>query len=125
VDLADGRGGAAVEAMRAAADREDATEKNAVTPGPLAPARELLADMYLDLKQPARALAEYEAVLKKEPNRFRAVFGAGHAAALLGNRAVATRYFDQLIRICARADAPPRPELAEARRFASAPSRRR
>ena len=40
--------------MRAAADREDATEKNAVTPGPLAPARELLGDMLLDNGEPRR-----------------------------------------------------------------------
>ena len=34
--------------MRAAAAAEDATEKAAVTPGPLAPARELLGEMLLE-----------------------------------------------------------------------------
>jgi hypothetical protein len=53
--------------MRAAADREDLTEKNAVTPGPIAPASELLGDMLLEMRQPAQALKEYEATLKKEP----------------------------------------------------------
>ena len=51
--------------MRAAAVREDATEKNAVTPGPIAPARELLGEMLLQLKQPAEALKEFQATLKK------------------------------------------------------------
>ena len=41
--------------MREAATREDATEKSAVTPGPLAPARELLGDMLMELKRPAEA----------------------------------------------------------------------
>ena len=55
--------------MREAATREDATEKSAVTPGPLAPARELLGDMLVVLDKPDEARAEYAAALKKEPNR--------------------------------------------------------
>jgi len=55
--------------MREAATREDATEKSAVTPGPLAPARELLGDMLMELHRPAEARAEYRATLEKEPNR--------------------------------------------------------
>ena len=73
--------------MRTAATREDATEKSAVTPGPVAPARELLGDMLLELKQPAAALKEYQAVMKKEPNRFRAIYGAASAASLAGDQA--------------------------------------
>jgi len=48
---------------------EDATEKSAVTPGPLAPARELLGDMLVALNRPGEASAEYRATLQKEPNR--------------------------------------------------------
>jgi Tfp pilus assembly protein PilF len=103
--------------MRAAADREDATEKNAVTPGPLAPARELLAYMLLDNGDPALALKEFEATMKKEPNRFRALAGAAKAAAAAGDRAKAARYYAQLLKMCARADAAARPELADARAF--------
>jgi hypothetical protein len=69
IDLADGRATEALSRMREAATREDATEKNAVTPGPLAPARELLGDMLVELKRPAAAVVEYKAVLKVEPNR--------------------------------------------------------
>jgi hypothetical protein len=58
---------------RAAAEMEDRTEESAVTPGPLAPVRELLGQMLLQLAQPAEALKEFEATLKKEPNPFRGV----------------------------------------------------
>ena len=62
--------------MMAAADLEDRTEKAAVTPGPLAPARELLGEMLLQMGKPTEALEAFEATLKKEPNRFRALSGA-------------------------------------------------
>ena len=115
--LVDGRSADAVAGQRAAADMEDRTEKSAVTPGPLAPARELLGEMLLQLNQPGDALKEFEATLKKEPNRFRAVYGAAKAAALAGNRAQARAYYGQLLKICERADTPDRPELADARNF--------
>jgi hypothetical protein len=114
--LAEGRTAEAIATMRAAALREDATEKNAVTPGPLAPARELLGDMLLETKQPSAALIEYEATLKKEPNRFRAVNGAARASAESGDQETARRYYAQLLQIAAKADSPGRPELAEAKR---------
>jgi hypothetical protein len=84
LDLAEGRRDSALARMRAAVSREDATEKSAVTPGPLAPARELLADMLMQLNMPAEALAEYRKTLLKEPNRRRAIAGAARAAALSG-----------------------------------------
>ena len=66
--------------MRETADMEDLTDKSAVTPGPIAPARELLGFMLLENSQPKEALVEFEAVMKKEPNRFLAIYGAGKAA---------------------------------------------
>jgi hypothetical protein len=69
IDLAEKRDTDAVARMREAATREDATEKNAVSPGPLAPARELLGDMLMELGRVDEAKAEYRATLKKEPNR--------------------------------------------------------
>src|SRR5262245_17278469 len=117
--LAEGKHAEAVTAMRAAAAREDATDKNAVTPGPIAPARELLGEMLLELKQPAAALVEFQTTLKKEPNRFRAVYGAGRAAELSGDPATARSYYAQLVKICARADQPGRPELTAAKKMAA------
>jgi len=113
--LAEGRKDEAVKLMTEAAVREDATEKNAVTPGPIAPARELLGEMLLEMKRPADALREFQATMKKEPNRFRAVYGAAKAASLAGDKASARKYYADLLKIAAKADTPGRPELAEAR----------
>jgi len=77
LDLAEHRENDALMLMREATTREDATEKSAVTPGPLAPARELLGDMLMELKRPAEASAEYRATLQKEPNRRHALRRVG------------------------------------------------
>ena len=114
--LAEGKQAEALAAMREAADREDRTEKAAVTPGPLAPARELLGEMLLQVEQPKAALAEFQRVMVKEPNRFRALAGAATAAAAAGNRGLARTLHAQLLAICPRGDAPGRPELEAARR---------
>ena len=76
LDLAERRETGALRRMREAAAREDATEKSAVTPGPLAPARELLGDMLVELNRPAEA-AGYRATLQKEPNRRHALGSIG------------------------------------------------
>ena len=112
--LAAGEKEEALRRMKSAAELEDGTEKSAVTPGPLAPARELLGEMLLQMNQPAQALEQFEATLKKEPGRFRALYGAAHAAQLSGNRDASERYFRELLKVCARADKPGRPELADA-----------
>ena len=85
--------------MQEAATREDATEKSAVTPGPLAPARELLGDLLMELRRPQAALAAYRTMLDKEPNRYRSVEGARRAAAATGDRAAEATYAAQLRRL--------------------------
>ena len=117
--LAEGREADALALMRDAADREDRTEKAAVTPGPLAPARELLGEMLLQQTQPKAALAEFQKVMAKEPNRFRAVAGAAAAAAASGDAALARKLHAELVQICARGDTPGRAELETARRAAA------
>jgi Tfp pilus assembly protein PilF len=112
--MAEGRKTDAIAEMRATADAEDRTEKAAVTPGPLAPAREMLGEMLLQVNEPAQALKEFETTLAKEPNRFRALYGAATAAKLSGNKNAANKYFAQLLKMCERADKPGRPELQEA-----------
>ncbi len=105
----------ALRQMESAAALEDRTEKSAVTPGPLSPARELLGEMLLKNNEPAKALEQFEATLKKEPRRFRSLYGAAHAAQLVGNRDISQLYFRELLQVCASADKPGRPELKEAR----------
>jgi tetratricopeptide (TPR) repeat protein len=60
----------ALNNMSLSADMEDKTEKHPVTPGEILPARELLADMLMQMNKPGEALIMYEASLKKRPNRF-------------------------------------------------------
>jgi tetratricopeptide (TPR) repeat protein len=121
--LAEGRTTEALGEMQAAAALEDKTEKAAVTPGPLAPARELVGEMLLAMKQPAEALQAFEATLKKEPNRFRALAGAIKAATLAGQTETARAHARTLVALCAKADAAARPELAEAKALAAMASR--
>ncbi len=115
-ELAAGKKDEALRQMKSAAEMEDGTEKSAVTPGPLAPARELLGEMLLQMNQPAQALEQFEATLKKEPGRFRALYGAAHAAQLSGNRNASERYFRELLKVCGHGDKPGRSEVAEAQR---------
>lgn len=112
--LAQGRRGDALRDMVDAAQREDATEKSAITPGPLKPARELLGEMLLQLNQPKQALAEFAKTLHREPGRFRALYGAGRAAQSAGDTPASQGYFRRLLVICAHGDKPGRKELAEA-----------
>ena len=113
--LAVGKKQEALRQMESAAALEDGTEKSAVTPGPLSPARELLGEMLLKFNEPSKALEQFEATLQKEPRRFRSLYGAAHAARLVGNRDISQLYFRELLKVCARADMPGRPELKEAR----------
>ena len=92
VEHAQGQHDAALQTARAAADLEDKFEKHAVTPGPLIPARELLGDILLVHGKPADALVAYEATLKREPNRFRALLGAAKAAKAAGNTAALQKH---------------------------------
>jgi hypothetical protein len=119
---AEGKKDEGLRALTAAAVLEDTTDKSAITPGPIAPARELLGEMLLEANQPANALKEFEANLKKEPNRFRSVYGAGRAAESAGDAAKARTYYAQLVKMCERGDPQGRPELAHARQFTGAPT---
>ena len=114
--LAEGKKEEALRQMKEAAELEDGTEKSVVTPGPLAPARELLGEMLLEMKEPAQALEQFEATLKKEPERFRSLYGAAHAAQLSGNRDTSQKYFREVLKVCAPADKPGRSEVLEAER---------
>ena len=102
--LAEGKTTDALAHMSEAATREDATEKNAVTPGPLAPARELLGDMLMELGRPKEALTEYRATLEREPNRYRALAGARRAAAATGQTYAEEIYAGQLAKLTSSRD---------------------
>src|SRR5215813_12949825 len=106
----------ALTLMRSAADLEDKSEKSAVTPGRIIPARELLGEMLLEMNRPAEALQAFEASEKHDPNRFRGLYGASKAAALAGDQGKAKSYYEKLLVLAKNADTE-RPELKEAKAF--------
>jgi hypothetical protein len=113
---ADGRYDEALKAMSAAADAEDKTEKAPVTPGPLAPARELYGFMLLDRGMTKEALAAFEATMAKEPNRFNGYVGAAKAAQALGDTAKAKAAYEKLVALAADSNSD-RPTLVAAKAF--------
>ncbi|HET7107316.1 MAG TPA: hypothetical protein VFI38_10945 [Candidatus Acidoferrum sp.] len=113
-ELAIGNTDKALSEMSSAVALEDGSEKSAITPGPLATSRELLGEMLLLLNRPGPALEQFEAALRREPNRFRALYGAARAAQRNGDRDASRKYFHELLKVCERADKPGRQELAEA-----------
>jgi tetratricopeptide (TPR) repeat protein len=116
ITFAEGNRSEAVRLMAAAADQEDRTDKAAISPGPIAPARELLGEMLLEAGNAKDAVTAFEATMKKEPNRFRGTFGAARAAEAAGDRARAATLYQQVVAIAKTADTD-RPELLRARSF--------
>jgi len=102
--------------MSAAADTEDATDKSAISPGPLAPARELYGEMLLEAGKPKDALAAFELTMKKEPNRFRGIAGAARAAEQSGDKTKAAAYSKKLLEVAKTADTE-RVELVQAKKL--------
>jgi len=108
----------ALALMKQAAAIEDSTDKSAISPGPLAPAREMLGELLLQLGQPADALAELEAVMKKEPNRFRALYLGAQAVSMNSDVQKARAYYREIVEMCSNGEPARRPELAEAKKQA-------
>jgi tetratricopeptide (TPR) repeat protein len=102
----------AVRLLRAVADDQDKVGKAETE----LPAREMLADMLLDLQRPQEALTEYEISLRTDPNRFNGLYGAAQAATQVQQKEKAGTYYAQLLKNCEgiRSD---RPELAQAKTF--------
>jgi len=106
----------AVRFIRTAADNEDASVKHVAMENRLYPFRELLAELLLEVGQPAAALKEFETALKQTPNRFRAFSGAARAAEAAGDRQKASDYFGKLVDLTKNADTE-RAEIREAKAF--------
>ncbi|MBZ5648616.1 MAG: hypothetical protein LAN37_15505 [Acidobacteriia bacterium] len=111
----EGKDDQALPLMRSAAELEDTSDKDPMTPGPVVPARELLGDFLLELMQPAAALAEYETSLKTAPNRFNGLYGAARAAEQAGQVAKARDFYAKLLDVCGKANEGP--ELHRAREY--------
>ncbi|HSM86970.1 MAG TPA: tetratricopeptide repeat protein [Candidatus Limnocylindrales bacterium] len=107
---AQGKTDEATRILRAIADRQDKVGKFEVE----IPAREMLADMLLEMKRPQDALTEYERSLKTDPNRFNGLYGAAEAAEALNKKDEAAGYYAQLLKNCEGVNSD-RPELVKAR----------
>jgi predicted Zn-dependent protease len=109
--FAKGKSDEAVSELRAAAGHQDKNGGESVG----IPAREMLADMLMELKRPADAISEYKTVLENSPNRFDGLLGAARAAQATGDASSAQSFYAKLAYVCAAgAD---RPELAEAKTY--------
>jgi hypothetical protein len=101
----------ALRQIREVADTQDKVGKAEVD----LPAREMLADMLLDLNQPEQALLEYEKSMKTDPNRFNGLAGAARAAELAHQPVKANSYYAQLLKNCDDGKHSDRPELRSAK----------
>jgi tetratricopeptide (TPR) repeat protein len=113
LNFAEGKNDDALKLLHSVADRQDMEGKGEVE----LPAREMLADMLLEMGRTDEALAEYEKSLKTDPNRFDGLAGAGRAAELAHQQEKATAYYLQLLKNCEGGSHSNRPELAHARSF--------
>jgi tetratricopeptide (TPR) repeat protein len=98
---------AALERMQEAADLQDKVGQGEVD----IPAREMLADMLLELRRPQEALVEYQKALTLSPNRFNGLFNAGKAAEAAGDAPQAQQYYATLLKITDNGSQSARPEL--------------
>lgn len=111
---AEGKSDEAVADLRGAANFEESDREDPVC----VPAREMLADLLLELKHPKESLVQYEAVLKDYPNRFDALYGAARASEAAANSQQARDYYSQLVKISL--PGADRPELRVARDYVAA-----
>ncbi len=110
VAYAQGKNDEALRLLREVAANQDQVGKGESE----MPAREMLADMLLEMNRPKDALAEYEVSLKTDPNRFNGLYGAAQAAEKLGDQQKASGFYAQLLKNCEGVNSD-RAELARAR----------
>jgi tetratricopeptide (TPR) repeat protein len=105
----------ALKHMRESADLQDKVGQGEVD----IPAREMLADMLLELGQPREALVEYEQTLKLSPNRFNGLYNAGRAAEAVGDKELARSYYNALLKSTHDGSRSTRPEFEHVKAFDS------
>lgn len=109
--FAQGNNDEALHLLRSVAQKQDTLGKGEVE----IPAREMLADMLLELGRTQEALTEYEKSLHTDPNRFNGLYGAARAAELTQQPQKAGAYYAQLLKNCDNGLHSDRPELARAK----------
>ena len=103
----------ALQEMNKAADLQDKVGQAEVD----IPAREMLADMLLELGQTTPALVAYQQALTLSPDRFNALYHAGQAAEALHDQPTAARYYSALLSSTNNGAQSTRPEIAHAKKL--------
>jgi tetratricopeptide (TPR) repeat protein len=112
---ADGKPADALKQMQESADLQDRVGQGEVD----IPAREMLADILLELGRPQEALVEYKKALTLSPNRFNGLFNAGMAAEAAGDKALAQGYYATLLKLTDDGSQSTRPEFDHVRTVVS------
>jgi len=97
----------ALKRMQEAADLQDKVGQGEVD----IPAREMLADILLELARPQEALQQYRKALTLSPNRFNGLFNAGKAAEAAGDNSQARIFYATLLKITDNGSQSTRPEF--------------
>jgi tetratricopeptide (TPR) repeat protein len=118
IAFAEGNPADALTHMRKSADLQDKVGQGEVD----IPAREMLADILLELGRPQQALVEYKEALRLSPNRFNGLFNAGVAAEAMGDRAQAKSYYAALLQSTDNGSRSARPEFDHVKAFESTPA---
>ena len=113
--VAEGKYDEALAILRPLADQDDSLGEE---PSGI-PTREMVAEVLMMAKRPVEALAEYETDLKFNPNRFNGLYGAAQAAEAAGKQDQATKYYAELVKVCAGSNSD-RPELSRAKGLVAA-----
>jgi tetratricopeptide (TPR) repeat protein len=108
VAFAENNSAEALKHMQESADLQDKVGQGEVD----IPAREMLADIFLELRRPQDALAEYKKALVLSPNRFNGLFNAGRAAEMAGDAGQAQTYYAKLLEVTDGGAHSARPEFA-------------
>jgi predicted Zn-dependent protease len=116
---AQGKKKEALKLMRTVVKDVETGERTAQAYPPVAPAREMLADLLLEQGKAEEALKEFEQALAHSPQRFNALYGAARAAELAGKKAQAAAHYAELLRVTGGGANSSRPELARAKSEAS------
>jgi tetratricopeptide (TPR) repeat protein len=115
IAFAEGNPADALKYMRDSAELQDKVGQGEVD----IPAREMLADILLELGQAQEALVEYKQALKLSPNRFNGLYNAGRAAEAVGDRAQAKSYYTALLESTDGGSQSGRPEFNHVKAFDS------
>jgi tetratricopeptide (TPR) repeat protein len=102
--------------VRRAAQHYDGMAFDFGPPAPVKPPHELLGELLFATGKPAAACTEFEAALKKAPNRTQSLLGLARAQAASHDTAAAIAAYQRLVKIWHAADAG-LPGLDEARRY--------